>query len=102
MNIRCNIIIIKRSLKLWSLITTKLNDSESNLEVDSDSAKQEIPCLLWNPKVHYHVHKTHHLCLKEKMMILVCTVLKLSFRVQIVFKYVKIYEQFCFLMKDSG
>jgi hypothetical protein len=27
-------------------------------EANSHSACQEIPCLLQNPKVHYHVHKT--------------------------------------------
>jgi hypothetical protein len=26
-------------------------------EANSHSASQEIPCLLWNLKAHYHIHK---------------------------------------------
>jgi len=27
-------------------------------EANSHSASQEIPCLLWNPKIHCHVHRS--------------------------------------------
>ena len=26
-------------------------------KLTSFAANQEIPCILWNPKVHYHTHK---------------------------------------------
>jgi hypothetical protein len=40
---------------LWQL-SNKLHGAKSFFR--SHSTSQEIPCLLWNPKVHYYVHKT--------------------------------------------
>jgi hypothetical protein len=37
-------------------------------EVDSRYASKEILCLLWNPKMRYHVHKTPSLDLSLGQM----------------------------------
>jgi hypothetical protein len=31
---------------------------QSSWDADSHSTSEKIPCLLWNPKVHYHVHNS--------------------------------------------
>ena len=45
----------------WSLRTTRLpyslHAAQSSWEANRFSASQEIPRILWNPKVHYRIHK---------------------------------------------
>jgi hypothetical protein len=36
-------------------------------EADSQPASQEIPCLLWNLKILYHVHKSLRLVLNRSL-----------------------------------
>jgi hypothetical protein len=46
-------------IKVYSQDITMINISieQSPWDVNSHSASPEIPCLLWNPKVHYFFHK---------------------------------------------
>ena len=41
---------------LTYLLTYSMQQSPS-WEADQFSASQDIPLILWNPKVHYHIHK---------------------------------------------
>jgi hypothetical protein len=62
------------------------------LRANSHSTSQEIPCLLWNPSVHYHVHKRPQLVPMLSHMNAVHTVPscfpKLHFNIILVFRVV--------------
>jgi len=49
------IVTIQIALIIY-LLTYSMEQSPS-LEANSFSASQEIPRILWKPKVHYHLHK---------------------------------------------
>jgi len=38
-------------------LTYQHHEAQSILEANSSSTSQEIPCILWNPNVHYRIHK---------------------------------------------
>ena len=40
------------------LILTYSMEHSPSWEANRFSASQEIPCILWNPKVHHHIHKS--------------------------------------------
>ena len=46
----------KRTKLLTHLLTYSMQQSPS-LEANRFSASQEIPCILWNPKFHYCIHR---------------------------------------------
>jgi hypothetical protein len=41
---------------LHNLISYSMDQSPS-WEANQFAASQEIPCILWNPNIHYHIHK---------------------------------------------
>jgi hypothetical protein len=52
--------LIHTPTELPRLLTDRLIKLSTSWEATSFSAAKECPQLLWNPRVHYRVHKAHH------------------------------------------
>jgi len=50
-------VLLPGRVKLHEILINTMKQSNS-WEANSHSAAQEIPCLIWNPKVYYCVHKS--------------------------------------------
>ena len=46
-----------KCIENWRTLTYVLYGAKSSWEVNRFSASQEIPHILWNPNVHYRIHK---------------------------------------------
>jgi len=46
-----------------NILTYLLYGAESFVRIYRFAASQEIPRTLWNPKIHYRIHKPRHLSL---------------------------------------
>ena len=56
------LVILTHKSTYNALILTYSMEQRPSWEANQFSASQEIPCILWNPKVHYHIYKSSPTC----------------------------------------
>ena len=49
--------LLRATLRHWMILPDSVEQSPS-WEANRFAASQEIPCILWIPKVHYHIYKS--------------------------------------------